>query len=82
MAFPAVALHKGWPFLCMTNHDAAPWHIQCMIEIDGSEVEMNFWPHKDKAQFKYEKAIEPLSAFIAELQSRVSGDDDGFDVIE
>lgn len=66
-----------WP-----NHNAAPWHIQCMIEIDGSEVEVNFWPHKNKAQFKYEKAIEPMSAFVAELKSRVNGEDDDFDVIE
>ena len=66
-----------WP-----NHDASPWHIQCITEINGSEVEMNFWPHKNKAQFKYEKAIEPMSAFIDELQSRVNGDGDDFDVIE
>ena len=66
-----------WP-----NYDASPWHIQCIIEIDGSEVEVNFWPHKNKAQFKYEKAIEPMSAFVAELKSRINGDDDDFDVIE
>ena len=66
-----------WP-----NYNASPWHIKCMIQINGDEVEMNFWPHKSKGQFKYEKAIEPLSAFIDELNTRLNGVEDDFDVFE
>lgn len=66
-----------WP-----NYKASPWHIKCMININGDEVEMNFWPHKSKGQFKYEKAIEPLSAFIDELNTRLNDVEDDFDVVE
>ena len=66
-----------WP-----NYEAAPWHIQCMIQLSGEAVEMNFWPHKSKGQFKYEKAIEPLSAFIEELNTRLNDVEGDFDVVE
>jgi len=67
-----------WP-----NHGTAPWHLQCIIEIKGEITELNFWPHKSKGQFKYEKAIEPLSKFIDEFNSRLQPDnEDDFDVIE
>ena len=68
-----------WP-----NHETAPWHLQCIIEIKGEITELNFWPHKSKGQFKYEKAIEPMSAFFAELSKRVTqaNEEDDFDVIE
>jgi hypothetical protein len=48
------------------------------------ETELNFWPHKSKGQFKYEKAIEPMSAFFAELSKRVeqANEEEDFDVIE
>jgi hypothetical protein len=66
-----------WP-----NYDAAPWHIQCVVDMHGDEVELNFWPHKSKGQFKYEKAIEPLSAFFEELSKRMTDVEDDIDVLE
>ena len=75
--FDNLHLKFYWP-----NYEASPWHIKCMIQINGDEVEMNFWPHKSKGQFKYEKAIEPLSAFIEELNTRLNGVKDDFDVVE
>lgn len=68
-----------WP-----NYAAAPWHIQCVTKIGDDDVEMNFWPHKSKAQFKYEKAIEPLSAFVDELVKRQveAEKEEDFDVVE
>ena len=69
-----------WP-----NYDAAPWHLQAMFHITSEEeTELNFWPHKSKGQFEHEKAIEPMSAFFAELSKRVkqANDEDDFDVIE
>ena len=68
-----------WP-----NYENAPWHLQCIINIKGEATELNFWPHKSKGQFKYEKAIEPMSAFFAELSKRVTqaNEEDDFDVIE
>ena len=68
-----------WP-----NYDAAPWHLQATFYITSEEeTELNFWPHKSKGQFKYEKAIEPLSKFIDEFNSRLQpNDEDDFDVIE
>ena len=55
-----------WP-----NYEAAPWHLQATFYITSEEeTELNFWPHKSKGQFKYEKAIEPMSAFFAELSKR------------
>ena len=68
-----------WP-----NYDAAPWHLQCIIEIGGEATELNFWPHKSKGQFKYEKVIEPLGEFFRELVKRSdqATEEDDFDVIE
>ena len=68
-----------WP-----NYDAAPWHLQCIIEIRGEATELNFWPHKSKGQFKYEKVIEPLGEFFRELvkRSAQATEEDDFDVIE
>ncbi len=68
-----------WP-----DYHAAPWHIQCVTKIGDDDVEMNFWPHKSKAQFKYEKALEPLSAFVDELVKRqVEAErEEDFDVVE
>ena len=69
-----------WP-----NYEAAPWHLQATFYITSEEeTELNFWPHKSKGQFKYEKAIEPMSAFFAELSKRIKqpNDEDDFDVIE
>jgi len=73
------SLEFYWP-----NRDKAPWHIQCVTKIGDDDVEMNFWPHKSKAQFKYEKAIEPLSAFICELIKRINEAEreEDFDVVE
>ena len=73
------SLEFYWP-----NRDKAPWHIQCVTKIGDDDVEMNFWPHKSKGQFKYEKAIEPLSAFIYELRKRINEAEreEDFDVVE
>lgn len=68
-----------WP-----NYDRAPWHVQCILRLDGDEKEVNFWPHKNKGQIIYEKSIEGLNKFVAELNRRAGeGDkDDDFDVFE
>jgi hypothetical protein len=68
-----------WP-----NYDKAPWHVQCVLRLDGQDKEVNFWPHKDKGQIIYEKAIEGLNNFVAELNRRAGdGDeDDDFYVFE
>ena len=68
-----------WP-----NHKQSPWHIQCVMRIDGQEKEVNFWPHKNKGQIIYEKAIEGMENLINEINRRAGeGDpDDDFDVIE
>jgi hypothetical protein len=68
-----------WP-----NYDAAPWHIQCIMQIDGRDKEVNFWPHKDKGQIIYEKAIEGMDNFINEINRRAGDGDaeDAFDVFE
>lgn len=68
-----------WP-----NYDQAPWHIQCILRLDGQDKEVNFWPHKNKGQIIYEKSIEGLDNFIAELNRRAGEGDkaDDFDVFE
>ena len=54
-----------WP-----NRAKDPWHMQSLGKIGDQLVEMNFWPHKSKAQFENEKAIKPFSKFVAELIKR------------
>jgi len=74
-----------WP-----NYEKAPWHMKCDIcNLNGQKVEINFWPHKAKAQIKYQKVVEGW-ADIYNLISSVSTalnvyddiEDDEFDVIE
>lgn len=65
-----------WP-----NYDQAPWHIQCVMLLDGEDKAVNFWPHKNKGQIAYEKAICGLNNFMSEIGRRAD-EDDTFDVIE
>jgi hypothetical protein len=85
MAADHVVEHKDqrirfyWP-----DYKYAPWHVQCVMRLDGEYKEVNFWPHKAKGQIKYEKSVEGLPKFFAELRKRAGdGDpDDDFDVFE
>lgn len=72
-----------WP-----NYEKAPWHMKCDISnLNGQKVEINFWPHKAKAQIKYQKAVEGwaniynlISSVCTNLYDDI--EDDEFDVIE
>ena len=70
-----------WP-----NYEKAPWHIQCAITVNGRSTEMNFWPHKAKAQISYQKVTEGWMEIHMLINSVffADGDDeeDDFDVIE
>jgi|TARA_R110000851_G_scaffold77726_2_gene171181 hypothetical protein len=63
MAFGSTAnwlddLNSGWVDLYWPNFDAAPWHLQCSVRVDGEMTKLNFWPHKAKAQVDYQKVAE------------------------
>ena len=67
-----------WP-----NFKAAPWHLQCVVQVDGEMTKLNFWPHKAKAQVDYRKVQEGwgnVNELIASIFS--TDEEEEFDVIE
>ena len=70
-----------WP-----NYEKAPWHLQCAITVNGRPTEMNFWPHKAKAQISYQKVTEGWMEIHMLINSvfftNDDQDEDDFDVIE
>lgn len=65
--------------------EKAPWHVQAIID-DGSDdpIELNFWPHKAKAQRKPLKSVEGLANIRALIREALADADAfrPFDVIE
>ena len=59
------------------NFADAPWHVQAVIE----SIEVNAWPHKMKAQRKYEKSVQGWNE-VCELFAAVISEADGLDDLD
>lgn len=79
-----VADHPDIRFFQPSPHKA-PWHVQAIID-DGSDdpIELNFWPHKAKAQRKPLRSVEGLDAIRDTIRQAMqdAAAFEPFDVIE
>jgi hypothetical protein len=74
--FPQISLFKPAP-------EAAPWHVQAVIDLGREPQFINFWPHALKGQRDGYKAVEGETALIGIIeQAYIDAGEEALDGID